>query len=150
MKNRKVHLLLTVVVLVVVATFVSFAALTSRGQSARSASNTPKRTAPAPKSTNNSSTVPAVFTEAAMQNVVLRQEVTWTFGGKQQRGWYIYDLLIGKTLNTPHDTVTNPFASELARWQKKKGLRADGFLNEDSLMALVSQWQSNRLKSRTP
>ena len=138
------------VVLVVVATFASFAALTSRGQSSRSASNTPKRTAPEPSRTNNSSSVPAVFTEAAMQNVVLRQEVTWTFGGKQQRGWYLYDLLIGKTLNTQHETVTNAFAAELAHWQKKKGLRADGFLNEDSLMTFVSQWQSNRLKSRTP
>jgi len=139
-----------VVVLVAVATFVSFSALTSRGQTARSASNTPKRTVPAPSRTNDSGSVPAVFTEAAMQNVVLRQEVTWTFGGKEQRGWYLYDLLIGKTLNTQHDTVTNTFAAELAHWQKKKGLRADGFLNEDSLMALVSQWQSNRLKTRTP
>jgi len=150
MKNRRVHLLLTVVVLVVVATFVSFAALTSRGQSSRSASNTPKRTTPTSTRSNNANSVPAVFTEAAMQNVVLRNEMTWTFGGKQQRGWYLYDLLIGKTLNTQHETVTNAFAAELAHWQKKKGLRADGFLNEDSLMALVSQWQSNRLKSRTP
>ncbi|HEX6648982.1 MAG TPA: hypothetical protein VF075_05570, partial [Pyrinomonadaceae bacterium] len=131
MKNRRVHLLLTVVVLGGVATFVSFAALTSRGQSSRSASNTPKRTAPS--RADKSDSVPAVFTEAAMQNVVLRQEVTWTFGGKQQRGWYLYDLLIGKTLDTQHETVTNAFAAELAHWQKKKGLRADGFLNEDSL-----------------
>jgi D-alanyl-D-alanine carboxypeptidase len=150
MKNRKVHLLLSVAVLIVGATVVFFAALTGRGQAARSASGAPKRTVATPNPTNNSGSVSAVFTEAAMQNVVLRNEVTWTFGGKQQRGWYLYDLLIGKTLNTQHDTVTNDFAAVLARWQKKKGLRANGFLDEDSLMALVSQWQGNRLKSRTP
>jgi uncharacterized protein YcbK (DUF882 family) len=148
MKNRKVHLLLNVVVLVVVATFVSFAALTSRGQSSRSASNTPKRTAPTSSRNNNSSSVPAVFTEAAMQNVVLRSEVTWTFGGKQQRGWYLYDLLIGETLNHHDDSTTTDFAESLAKWQKKRGLTADGVLNEDALMAMVSFWQSNRLKNK--
>ena len=143
MKNRRVHLFLTVAALVALLTFVS-----GRGQSSRSASNTPKRTAPSRP--DKSDSVPAVFTEAAMQNIVLRQEVTWTFGGKQQRGWYLYDLLIGKTLNTQHATVTNAFAAELAHWQKKRGLRADGFLNEDSVMAFVSEWQSTRLKTRTP
>src|SRR5215813_8866488 len=39
------------------------------------------------------------FTEAAAQNAVLRHELTWGFGSKQQHGWYLYDLLIGQTLN---------------------------------------------------
>ena len=86
----------------------------------------------------------------AAQNAVLRNEVDWTFGGKQQRGWHLYDLLIGKTLDTSHDSVTNDFAAALAKWQKKKGLRSDGLLDQASLMAFVSLWQSNRLKSRTP
>jgi len=92
----------------------------------------------------------AAFTTAATTNVTLRNELTWTFGGKQQRGWYLYDLLINKTLDSEHDTITDNFAAALARWQKKRGLSADGVLNENSLMALVSQWQSNRLKNRAP
>jgi zinc D-Ala-D-Ala carboxypeptidase len=98
----------------------------------------------------SSSTKASAFTAATASNVTLRNELTWTFGGKQQRGWYLYDLLINKTLDSEHDTSTNEFAATLASWQKKRGLSADGVLNENSLMALVSQWQSNRLKVRTP
>ena len=92
----------------------------------------------------------SAFGAAATNNVTLRNELTWTFGGKQQHGWYLYDLLINKTLDSEHDTITNDFAATLASWQKKRGMAADGVLNENSLMAFVSQWQSNRLKIRTP
>src|SRR5262245_20823483 len=43
-------------------------------------------------------TAMASFAEAATQNALLRNELTWTFGSKQQHGWYLYDLLIGQTL----------------------------------------------------
>ena len=99
---------------------------------------------------NPSATKTTAFTAAAASNATLRNELTWTFGGKQQRGWYLYDLLINKTLDSQNDTITNDFASTLATWQKKRGLSSDGVLNEDSLMAFVSQWQGNRLKDRTP
>ena len=88
------------------------------------------------------------FAAATATNVTLRNELTWTFGGKQQRGWYLYDLLIGKTLDTKHDPTTADFAASIASWQKRRGLAADGILNENSLMAVVSQWQANRLKNR--
>ena len=90
----------------------------------------------------------STFITAATTNVTLRNDLTWTFGGKQQRGWYLYDLLIGKTLNTKHDPITSDFAASIASWQKRRGIRADGILDEDALMAMVSQWQGNRLKSR--
>jgi hypothetical protein len=92
----------------------------------------------------------SAFAAAAANNATLRNELTWTFGGKQQRGWYLYDLLINKTLDSQHDTITDDFAATLAGWQKKRGLSSDGVLNEESLMAFVSQWQGNRLKDRTP
>jgi uncharacterized protein YcbK (DUF882 family) len=92
----------------------------------------------------------SAFTAAAASNASLRNELAWTFGGKQQRGWYLYDLLINKTLDTEHDTITDDFASTLAGWQRRRGLGAGGVLDEKSLMALVSQWQGNRLKIRTP
>jgi LAS superfamily LD-carboxypeptidase LdcB len=57
--------------------------------------------------------------------------------------------LIGKTLKTEDDPATSDFASAVATWQKRSGLSADGVLDEDALMRLVAQWQSNRLKNRT-
>ncbi len=98
----------------------------------------------------NTSSIPttSAFATAATTNVTLRNDLSWTFGGKQQRGWYLYDLLIGKTLNTKHDPITSDFAASIASWQKRRGIRADGILDEDALMAMVSQWQGNRLKNR--
>jgi LAS superfamily LD-carboxypeptidase LdcB len=144
MNNRKIHILLAVSLLVVIATVASVTALTSRGQSRRS------KTEPPPLTIAASTTSSNAFSAAAAQNAILRNEVTWTFGGKQQRGWYLYDLLIGKTLDTSHDPITNEFAATLAKWQKKRGLRSDGLLDEASLMKLVSHWQSDRLKTRNP
>ena len=95
------------------------------------------------------STSAALFSAAATTNVSLRNDLTWTFGGKQQRGWYLYDFLIGKTLNTTHDPTTSDFAAAVASWQKRQRATADGILDQDALMALVSQWQGNRLKDRT-
>ncbi|HEU0251403.1 MAG TPA: D-alanyl-D-alanine carboxypeptidase family protein, partial [Pyrinomonadaceae bacterium] len=67
---------------------------------------------------------------------------------KQQRGWYLYDLLIGKTLDTNDDPLTDDFASSLAKWQKQRALSATGVLDEQSLMAMISHWQSRRLKNK--
>lgn len=128
MKNVRVHLLIVVAALVVAAVSMLFPAHSSRRQSS-------------PPS--------ASFVAAAAQNATLRNELTWTFGGKQQRGWYLYDSLIGKTLNTEHDSTTSDFAAALAAWQKKMRLGQNGVLDENSLMRMISQWQSNRLKNRT-
>ena len=90
------------------------------------------------------------FADAASQNSVLRNDLTWSFGKKGQRGWYLYDLLIGQTLNISPDASTGDFASAIAGWQKQKGLSANGVLDETSWMALVMHWQANRLKDKTP
>ncbi|HEU4506708.1 MAG TPA: D-alanyl-D-alanine carboxypeptidase family protein [Pyrinomonadaceae bacterium] len=90
------------------------------------------------------------FADAAAKNALLRNDLTWTFGGKQQRGWYLYDSLLTKTLNTSSDATTADFAAAVAAWQKRRRLTADGVLDEKSLMAIVSHWQSDRLKTRTP
>ena len=149
--NKRIFLFLTIAVLVVVATVASVAALTTSGQSKASKNESPRRPVELTSRTNTTKTISSsAFAAAATQHTVLREEVNWTFGGKQQRGWYLYDLLIGETLNTPHDSITNDFAADLAKWQKKRGLRSEGLLDEASLMTFVSHWQSNRLKSRTP
>ena len=90
------------------------------------------------------------LTEAATQNALLRNDLIWTFGKKEQHGWYLYDLLIGRTLNINSNASTNDFAGAIAAWQKRKGLTANGILDENSWMALVDEWQSSRLKDKTP
>jgi D-alanyl-D-alanine carboxypeptidase len=104
--------------------------------------NRPTRKTPAVSSSS--------FSAAATSNPTLRNNLGWTFGGKQQRGWYLYDLLIGKTIDTNDDSSTSDFAAAIASWQKKRGITADGILDQDAWMAMVSHWQGNRLKDRTP
>ena len=135
MKNRRLHSMVLPAVLVACATLTLFAVRTGSGQASR-------------RKSSPNTTASTAFTNAATQNATLRNELTWTFGGKQQRGWYLYDLLIAKTLDTPHDTDTSDFAAALATWQKRSGLGANGVLDENSLMRMISQWQANRLKTR--
>lgn len=92
----------------------------------------------------------AAMLAAAEENVTLRNELTWTFGGKQQRGWYLYDSLIQKTLNIQDEPSSPEFAQATSSWQKARGLNPSGVLDEDSMMALVAQWQNVRIKDRTP
>lgn len=79
---------------------------------------------------------------------MFKRELNWAFGGKQQRGWYLYDLLIRQTLDTQSEPETSDFVGALVVWQKKMGLSPSGVLDEDTFMAMVSHWQGKRLKNR--
>jgi zinc D-Ala-D-Ala carboxypeptidase len=91
---------------------------------------------------------PSVAEGAAQQNRALKDNLSWTFGGKAQRGWSIYVPLIQRALGTEDDPASERFAASLARWQKNVGLKASGVLDEATLMRMVSTWQSQRMKSR--
>lgn len=144
----------------VVAIIASLATLSGRGQSpaAKAEQQNPKTeslvkptmlTTERPAANTGAVTI-APFAEATAQNLLLRTDLTWEFGRKSQRGWYLYDLLIGKTLNISPVASSNDFASAIAAWQQRKGLSPNGVLDETSWMALVMQWQANRLKDKTP
>ena len=148
MKNKKLHIAIILFVLVAVGTVVSLSARASRGQAPRPKTTSRIRPVVPEPATSKKATTSTAFAAAATQNVQLRNELSWTFGGKQQRGWYLYDLLIGKTLDTQDDSTSGEFAESLARWQKRSGLRGNGVLDQDAFMRLVSHWQSNRLKIR--
>jgi len=92
---------------------------------------------------------PAAFAEAASRNSALRYDLTWAFGGKQQRGWHLYTPLISRMLETDGDEVSGDFASALARWQKTSGLRASGVLDDETLYQMVAAWQGARLKDKS-
>jgi uncharacterized protein YcbK (DUF882 family) len=86
---------------------------------------------------------------ASQRNALLINELNWTFGGKQQRGWYLYVPLISQLLATNHHTSSTQFAAALARWQAKSGLTPSGVLDDDSLYSMISLWQGRRLKNRS-
>jgi hypothetical protein len=92
----------------------------------------------------------AELAAAATQNAQLSKDLIWTFGGKSQRGWYLYIYLIQRLLNTKHDAASSQFASDLSRWQKKAGLKSSGVLDAETLYAMIKTWQDARLKDRSP
>src|SRR5690349_14042419 len=105
MKYLRVNVALIVIALAALVAIVSFVARTSRGQSQGPKSDS--RVKPTVLVTNRHGDSAAeraantsAFAAAAAQNAVLHNELVWTFGGKQQRGWYLYTALINQTLNT--------------------------------------------------
>ena len=87
--------------------------------------------------------------EAARRNEQLSRELIWTFGGKQQRGWYLYTPLIKRLVDTKQEPASKKFAEAVSRWQTKAGLNASGVLDEETLYAMIAAWQASRLKDRT-
>jgi D-alanyl-D-alanine carboxypeptidase len=90
----------------------------------------------------------SLFAAATARNTLLRYELNWAFGGKQQRGWYLYTPLISRMLSTEGDAATGDFASALSRWQKTSGLQPSGVLDDETLYRMVSAWQGARLKNK--
>ena len=150
MKHFRVHIALVFVALAVLLGVVSFETRSSRGQSQSPKADSrvkptvlkmDPRDALAEKASS-------IFAAAGERNAALQNELVWTFGGKQQRGWYLYDALINQSLNTQNEASSGGFAAALASWQKKVGLNPSGVLDEESLNRMISEWQKNRLKDR--
>jgi zinc D-Ala-D-Ala carboxypeptidase len=145
MKDLRAHVTIFFVVLATLIAAVLLDAGTSRGQSKIGAK--PVVRDAGIKQIHKSSSEPASRTA---RNAVLSTELNWTFGGKPQRGWYLYKPLISRLLNTKNDVASDGFASALARWQKKSGLMPSGVLDEQTLYAMIAAWQGARLKDRSP
>ena len=89
------------------------------------------------------------FADAARRNASLSTSLVWTFGSKQQLGWYIYTPLIKQLINTKQDSASVDFARAVARWQAKSALKPSGVIDEETLYAMIKHWQEARLKDRT-
>ena len=155
MKQKKTHLALFAVALVALVTFVTLFAHAGQGQSQAESQSaaTPvvqplalveKRTAVAAAEKKDTS----LFAEAATRNTVLKYELSWAFGGKRQRGWYLYTPLITRLLETEGEAAGSDFASALSHWQTQTGLRPSGVLDDETLYRMVSTWQGARLKNK--
>ena len=87
--------------------------------------------------------------EAAKRNALLSTSLTWTFGSKQQQGWYLYTPLIKQLIDTKQDPASLQFARAVARWQAKAALKPSGVIDEETLYAMIKTWQDARLKDRS-
>ena len=155
MKQKKTHLVAFAVALAALVTFASLFARAGRGQSqveekaaapsvVKPLALVEKRTAAVAAEKKDAS----LFAEAAERNTVLKYELGWAFGGKQQRGWYLYTPLITRMLETEGEAAGSDFASALSRWQTTAGLRPSGVLDDETLYRMVSTWQGARLKNK--
>lgn len=155
MKQKKTQIVVFAVALVALVSLLTLVSRTGYGQSQaeEKASATPalkplalveKRTAVAAAEKRGSS----LFAEAAARNTLLKYELSWAFGGKQQRGWYLYTPLISRLLETEGEAAGSDFASSLSRWQNSAGLRPSGVLDDETLYRMVSTWQGARLKNK--
>jgi zinc D-Ala-D-Ala carboxypeptidase len=120
--------------------------VTSLGQTKQSPGNSTVKTTADIRPTR----APDPFLEAAAENTMLRNNLKWVFGGKEQTGWSLYTPLIQNLINTHADPDSAGFAEALGTWQKKKRLSVSGVLDEQTWMAMVSEWQARRLKDKTP
>jgi LAS superfamily LD-carboxypeptidase LdcB len=78
----------------------------------------------------------------------LQYELDWFFGGKPQRGWYLYAPLIRHLIGTDGEAGSDRFAERLSRWQRQAGLPAAGVLERETWSKMVAVFQARRLKSR--
>ena len=150
MSNSHNHLVLFIVVLAAVSLAVCFDTRPCYGQSRQSRSRvkTTSSVREKPAETSSESSPPSLLGQAASRNASFRKDLSWTFGGKQQRGWLIYEPLISRLLQTDDGAASVGFAAALMKWQKRSGLRPSGVLDEESLIAMVAGWQEKRLRER--
>jgi D-alanyl-D-alanine carboxypeptidase len=87
--------------------------------------------------------------DAAKRNALFSASLTWTFGGKQQQGWYLYTPLIKHLISTKNESNSVQFARAVERWQAKTELKPSGVIDEETLYAMIKTWQDARLKDRT-
>lgn len=144
MKQFRIHIAVLFAVALALATLFVFQAETSRGQAQGTSNDRRVKTTAAVRPVPNS------LSPAASRNPTLRTDLNWVFGAKPQRGWYLYEPLIGRLLDTEDDVASEGFVSALERWQRKARLASTGVLDETSLYAMIAEWQGRRLKDKTP
>ncbi len=57
------------------------------------------------------------FSAATTRNADLINNLEWSFGGKNQRGWYLYAPLIEREIGTEKNPDDEDFSVALAAWQ---------------------------------
>lgn len=86
---------------------------------------------------------------ASLENATLKENLNWTFGGKGQRGWQLYESLIQWVVNSDAAADSEDFAVAVSEWQQSAGLSASGVLDQETWLKMVERWQACRSKDRT-
>ena len=118
-------------------------------------SSSPKTSAPQNLETEQSSSLinktasvsPVISPSAMFDNVRFKNSLDWTFGGKAQRGWYLYESLIQQTIGTDAKADSPEFARAVAVWQQQNALVPSGTIDGDTLYEMIKNWQAQRLNS---
>ncbi|MCA1620010.1 MAG: D-alanyl-D-alanine carboxypeptidase family protein [Acidobacteria bacterium] len=167
MKQKKTHLVVSFVALAALVGFVALVARTGYGRAQTEAQATaarPLALAPERRADESAPAAPAekdahahvhadekgasLFAAAAARNLLLKYELSWAFGGKQQRGWHLYTPLISRMIAMEGGASAGDFAEALSLWQKRSRLQPSGVLDGETLYRMVSEWQGARLKHK--
>ena len=116
----------------------------------RPANSSPVTTPMRELTATTTTTIDADLFGAAKQNATLQNDLNWTFGKKQQRGWSIYVPLISRLIGTEAGTESTDFAAALSRWQRTNNLTPNGILGGETMYRMIQTWQAARLQNRTP
>jgi len=100
----------------------------------------------ADKSASAASGAKAV-SEIGLRNRVTSNDLSWEFGGRQQRGWTIYAPLVCETIGVDSDIDTEAFARALATWQESRGVPSSGVMDGETWTRMVSELQADRIKA---
>jgi len=82
---------------------------------------------------------------APLENTRMQYYLSWAFGGKSQRGWFLYVPLIKQIIGAEREADTPEFANSLAAWQQRFGLAPSGTLDDTTLYKIIEFWQARRL-----
>lgn len=121
----------------------------ARNAEPRVAATDADRAAEAVVLTSHTPEAPAAPATPHAENARTFYNLPWFFGGKPQRGWHLYAPLISELIGTGEPPTSLAFAASLAKWQGGNDLAPTGVVDEETLMRMVSAWQSCRSKDRT-
>lgn len=96
----------------------------------------------------NREPLPSKFKIAAAENARLKNNIVWTLGAREQRGWSLYLPLIQHLINTTEEAESSGFAESVARWQQQNALPPTGTLDVQTLEQMIKVWQSYRIVSK--
>jgi LAS superfamily LD-carboxypeptidase LdcB len=87
---------------------------------------------------------PEAFVRAADENARSLEDLDWAPFGQPEKGWQVYDLLVGREIDSVCGSGTPVFAEKLAAFQAKYQLPADGVFNPATFEVVKGLLQERR------
>ena len=87
---------------------------------------------------------PKTFVDAAVKNAESIDTLDWAPFGPHEKGWAIYEILIGQEIGTSCGAGTAVFSQRLADFQTKYGVAPDGVFTPATFEVFKGVWQERR------